>query len=133
MVTIVRFIANEPPKSPWPWPDLPIPEEWKYHDPINTPRNPLFDSELLENIKELNASIKAVVDFFKNCWHYITHPYELLTLIINLLSKSSYFLCMMVCMWCIILYVLTEDEKFKKWGIVSFLIYVVTQLLKWCL
>lgn len=81
----------------------------------------------IEQIKELNASLKQFSTVIGKVWHYITHPLELGLIIWIEAVKYSFYVCLMIFIVSIIVYILGY-KKGAKWARTSIFSYVAIQI-----
>jgi hypothetical protein len=82
---------------------------------------------LVEQVKELNGSIKHFSNVVGKMWHYITHPLEVGLIIWNETVEYSFYICLMIFIIGTIIY-LIGYKKGSKWARVSIFSYVAIQI-----
>lgn len=109
-------ILHAPPQNFW--------QRGQYHPPQGD------TTGTLQNISDSLQKIGHTIDRIN---YYLNNPYELFKVIIIGIATASYYVCLTICLWCVIIYVLSEAEKAKKCGVISFCIYLALQILKMAL
>jgi hypothetical protein len=93
---------------------------------------PTDQHSLLTQIHDFNNNISSLIGFFKKVGYYIGNPLMLLKAIILGLAGASYYVCILIVIWCIIFYIISESKKAKQTGYVAFGIFAMLQLLAYC-
>lgn len=87
----------------------------------------LQNNKLIEEIQNLNNNFKTFLDGIKAVILYISHPKLLLAAIWNFSVSYSFSICLIVCMFAMILYVL-GIKRASKWVKISFFSYLTIQV-----
>lgn len=82
---------------------------------------------LIEEVKDLNCSIKHFSESIGQGWYYITHPLELVLILWNEAVRYSFYVCLMIFVTGTIVY-LIGYKKGAKWARVSVFSYVAIQI-----
>jgi hypothetical protein len=83
---------------------------------------------MFDDLKQNVDAITKFCDTMNTVFYYITHPKESGLAIWNFLDHNSYFICMIVCLIALTLY-LCGWEKGKKYTQNSVLIFILIKML----
>lgn len=82
---------------------------------------------MLKAIKEFNSNTKVFFETFAKAIYYLSHPKILAYIMWNGLVKYSFWICMIICLFSIIAY-LIGWQKGKKWAQGSIITYIVIMM-----
>lgn len=92
----------------------------KYHAP-NTP-----DVGVLTKISN---NLDNITDAFGKIAYYMNNPYMLFKLIVTSIATSAFYICMLVCLWSVIIYVASGSVKAKQTAYISFFVFLAIKII----
>ena len=96
--------------------------------PPNTPKEPLINLNF-DYLKGIYDMLKGLCDGISSTINYITHP----ILIWNGLVDVSYWICLVVAMGGVIIYIFTKSKKSITYSKVSIASYILIRVLNLCI
>lgn len=85
----------------------------------------LLSLPLVEQIKELNENTKEFFHSVKVIYNYITNP----ILIWNGMMALSYWICLISCLSCFLMYLMTNRKKDIQRSKVALAVYIILKLI----